>query len=302
MGALRELLKGMAAKIHVNFEKLLISFDYAKQTGMTIKQGAGSSLTINFVSPQVTNQLVLEKEIERSVVSRKDELGFLTRRDLAGYDALVLSAQEAEKAMLKELKQLVPHDDFVALSIAMTIRRHELAGQGEKAHKLKLMLKQRYGERANRIYILYSTGLLDEFMGFMLGWISYAGTQSDRIQALELWNKCLENMEYGIFVNKRMTESEIVFNLRRRFRIERLPVVLVFGRTQGIIEKMDRAITEFLGIELEHQIDKIEYEIRKSEYTVGDHDVLVVTVMAKNASDECRRKELSDKNATEQTE
>jgi hypothetical protein len=299
MGSLQELLKGIASKIGINIEKLLFKFDYAKQTGISVKQGAGSSLTINFVSPQVTNQLIVDREIEKSVVRGKDELGFLTRQDLAGYDALALGAQEAEKKMLKELKQLISHDDFVALSIAITIRRHELAGQGEKAHTLKLMLRERYGERANRIYILYSTGLLDEFMGFMLGWLSYAGTQGDRIQATELWNKCLENMEYGIFVNKRMAESDIVFNLRQRFRVDRLPVVLVFGRTDSIIAKIHRAVGEFLDIESEHQIDQIDYEVRKNEYTVGDHSVLIVTVMVKSALAECKQVELGNATTTD---
>ena len=82
MGALREQLMGIAAKFGVNVEKLLFKFDYQKQTGMSIKQGSHSNLVINIVSPQVTNQIVAEKDLGKSIVSNKEELGFMTRRDL----------------------------------------------------------------------------------------------------------------------------------------------------------------------------------------------------------------------------
>ena len=170
----------------------------------------------------------------------------------------------------------------------MSIRRHELAGQGAKAQALKTSLKKRYKERGNRIYVLYSTGLLDEFMGFMLGWIAYAGTLSDRLQAIELWNKCLDDMEYGIFVNRHMSEDDILSGLTQRFRIERLPVVLIFGRTPGIISKIRNAVREFLESEDDRQIERITYEVDFRDYSVGDHEVLVTSVKADFSSLPCK--------------
>ena len=125
-----------------------------------------------------------------------------------------------------------------------------------------------------------------EFMEPLLKWIEYAGTITDRKEVFELWNKCLEHMDYAIYVNLIMTEDEIVNGLRHRFRIDRVPVVFVFGRTGTINTKIKKSIERFLEEESEYQVDIVEYEIDSREFVVGDHVALTAIIRVKT-KDEC---------------
>lgn len=278
MGALRNYFTGLAKKCGIDLENVLVKFEYKKDVGVVAKQGSHSSMTVNYIMPHFTNEVLSPSRIQETVKLTKDELCFLTREDLAPYDAIAIAAQESEYDLMKVLRDIVSHEDFVALAASVTIRRFELLGQGQRAMEFKTALKRRFKERGNRILVFYSTGLLEDILGFMLRWITYAGTYSDRIRVRELWDRCLEGMDYAIFVNAGMAIEGIVSRLEQGFHIEGLPVMLVFGRTEPITAKIEKALKNFQLAEEARQLERLGYQIEKQEYEVGDHNVMVVKI------------------------
>ena len=276
-------------KLGINIEGHLVNYeprkDLKQSGGIHFKQGKGSITNIVVLDSEGTRELLKSGDFAEAIQMSSSGVGGMTREDLVGYDLLALVAQEEGRELLQRLQKIISHDDFVALSIAMTIRKYEIHSQGAKALELRNRLRKRFKERGNRIYVFYVSGLLEEFMGPPLAWIEFSGTITDRMKALELWNACLDHMDYAIYVNKLMTEEEIVQGLRQRFRIDDVPVVLLFGRTTPIIEKIDYSVKEFMNLESEHQVDVFQYAVVRKEYSMGDHDSLVCIVTRGAAED-----------------
>lgn len=292
MPPVRELIRGLAAKLGINIEGHLVNYeprkDLKQSGGIRIKQGKCSVTNIVVLDSEGTRELLKSGGFAEAIQMSQSSVGGMTREDLAGYDLLALVAQEDGRELLERLQKIISHDDFVALSIAMTIRKYEIHSQGAKALDLKNRLRYRFKERGNRIYVFFVSGMLEEFMGPPLAWIEFSGTVTDRIKALELWNACLDHMDYAIYVNKSMTREEIVQGLRQRFRIDDVPVVLLFGRTAPIIEKIDSSVKEFLRLESEYQVDAFQYSVVRKEYSMGDHDALVC-IVTKGKADGTKR-------------
>ncbi|HEX9908475.1 MAG TPA: hypothetical protein VGB78_08455 [Thermoplasmata archaeon] len=282
MPRVSELIKKLAVTLGFDIEGHLVNYephkDLSKTGGVHVKQGKGSVTNIVMLDSRGTRELLKSGNLREAIQMTPSEVGGMTREDLAGYDFLALLAQEDNRELLKRLQSIISHDDFVALSIAATIRKYEIHSQGAKAVELRNRLRQHFKERGNRIYVFFASGMLEEFMGPTLAWIEFSGTISDRMKALELWNACLDHMDYAIYVNRLMTDDEIVHGLRQRFRIDNVPVVLLFGRTVPIIEKIGRAIKEFQTIESEYQVDAFSYGVTRKEYRLGDHDSVVCIV------------------------
>lgn len=282
MPLVREILKGLVAKLGLNIEGHLVNYEpkteVRKDGGLHIHQGKKSVTNIFILDSEGTREALKTGDLREAVQMSESGLGGMTREDLAPYDVLALTAQEDNKILMRRLKDVVSHDDLVALSIAMTIRKFEIHSQGARAQEYRNRLRKRYGERGNRIYVFYVSGMLEELMDPVLAWIEYAGTWSDKLEAKELWNACLEHMDYAIYVNKSMTEDDIVQGLRQRFRVDGVPVVLVFGRTDPLIEKIDRSVKKFGEVEGEYQIAKFAYRVTRKEYKIGDHRSLTCIV------------------------
>ena len=287
---LRDLLKGLSAKLGLNIEGDLIKYEPTQSGGSQVKKIKARTVIIGDVyvlDPSATERILRSSEPEKvQDLVQMDQVavsGF-TRADLAGHDMVALNSQEENRYILQGLKDIIGPLDLVALSAAMTIRKYELLGQGPKAGELRRSLRTRFGERGNRIYVFYSSGLLQEFMEPLIDWITYSGTWSDKIAAKELWNACLDHMDYAVYVNARMSEDDVVSEISIRFRVAKVACVLVFGRTDRINAKVRRSVKRFLDEESEYQQEIRHYEVREKEYQVGDHVALVIVVEREESS------------------
>lgn len=281
MGRFRDALKSLGEKLSFNLEGHLINVKVSREGGLSIKQGKGSNLEIYMMDPEATQKMFQSDTLKDAVGISATDIGMVSRSDLVGYDWLAISAQESSRDFLVQMRDLIPHDDLVALSISMTIKKYEIHGQAGEAINLREHLRNKYGERGNRIYNLFGTGMLERFFGFLLRWIAYSGTWSDKMQFKELWEKCLVEMDYAIFVNSRTTQTEIISTLQRRLRVEGVPAVFIFGRTVPIVDKIKKSTDRFKAIEEEYQVSQIIYEIEEHEYTIGNHISYVVEIKRK---------------------
>ncbi|MBU0686107.1 MAG: hypothetical protein KJ653_09730 [Candidatus Thermoplasmatota archaeon] len=285
--ALRDILKGISARLGINIEGDLFKYAPKSSGSFHAKKVRAGTIVIGdvYIMGPDNTHLMLEsgnaEEIKNLVKMNEKEVGGFTRADLAGHDMLALGTQEENRYLLQGLKDIIGLDDLSALSAALAIKKHELLGYGPKAGELRRSLRTRFGERGNRIYVFYGSGLLERFMLPLIEYIEYAGTWSDKLAAKNLWNACLEHMDYAVFVNSRMTADEVVSEILIRFRVDMVPVVFLFGRTSGINKKIRASVKRFIEEEREYQLESRDYVVEETEYEIGDYVSLVVVVRRK---------------------
>jgi len=125
---------------------------------------------------------------------------------------------------------------------------------------------------------LYVSGILDEIILPAIDWLDYSNTITDRDNVKQLWDACLEDMEYVIFVNSSVDKKEIISRLKKRFRFDKLEFIIILGRTPTIIAKIREAVEEFLKLEDEYQINRIKYCVEEKIYRYGKCDTIRVLV------------------------
>ncbi|TLZ72239.1 MAG: hypothetical protein E6K10_02890 [Methanobacteriota archaeon] len=183
------------------------------------------------------------------------------------------------------MAKVIEPEDLQALSIAMTIRKYERLGKADMFARLRRKLRLTYGERGNRIYVFYSSGLLKEFLEPLLVWVEITPTPTDIDRARRVFDRCIEHMDYAVYVNAPMTHETIVEQLAYRFRVDRVAVVLVFGRSRAIVHKIRKAVATFIENEKEHQLDQMGYDVREESFAAGDVEALTLTIAVKGRED-----------------
>lgn len=290
MALLKKILSALKTEFGMDIEGHLINVDTSKVGGLHLK--TGSNCVVNVVNvavdPSALHELVKREDFDLSKIIRendkKDE--YLTvgavRSDLLDIDSLAIDSQEKIKPILKKLKRVLPEDDLIALSISININRLEIVGESDKALEMKKRYVRKYGERGKRIYNFYNTGMMAEIIIPYVNLLDWVATPSDIDNILKLWNACLEEMDYAIYVNSLMAVDEIVDQLKKRFRIDDIPIIHIFGRTCAIIDKIDEAVESFKIFESDHQIDTKTYEITRKHFSMGSCDVVQVTIVQIN--------------------
>lgn len=287
MGLLQKVFNVFKAATGLDLAKRIIDVDNSKVGGLvggnfTLKQGKNSQCVViqKAADPSVLHELTQDPKFDmRELIKQNPELFFgATRTDLLDYDAAALNSDARTEHYLTKMKQLFSYDDVVCLSTSISIKKIELRGQTEQAIGLKYHLVKKYGERGRRILNLYVSGILDEIILPAIDWLDYSNTITDRENVKQLWDACLEDMEYVIFVNSSVDKKEIVSRLKKRFRFEKLEFIIILGRTPAIISKIKDAVEEFIKLEDEYQIDRIKYSVEEKIYQYGKCDTIRVLV------------------------
>jgi len=276
---IREKISDLLKAAGVNIEGNLLHFSPSRKGGIYLKQKGRVNIAI--ITPTGTEALVERGEIEKAITRSRNELSALSRIDLAGYDIITLSAQAEDHDLLKMCKKVLEERDLQALSIAMTVRKYEMLSQSRLALDFREKLRRKYGERGNRIYVFYTTSLMREFLMPLLAWVEFTPTITEINRAREVFERCIEHMEHAVYVNHPMPRERVVDEIRYRFLVDRVNVVLVFGRTEPIIMKIRWAVKEFLKLEAERQIEKREYNVREHIYRWGSVEAITVIIAKK---------------------
>ncbi len=279
---IRDRLSELLKKFKVDIEGRLFNFSVRRRGGVDIKQRG--EINIVLVSPDAVGELVQAHGTRQAVERGEKELRGFTRDDLAGYDAIVLAAQYDDKLILETMAGVVPPEDLAALSIAMSIKRVEEAGNAVKAVQLRNRLRRRYGERGNRILIFFSTSLFREFMGPLLAMVQYTPTITMKTDARRVFDRCIEHMDHAVYVNSLYTTERIETEIRFRFDVDRVNVVLVFGLGKAIIRRMRDAVSHFTAFERERQTSPREFRSSEEEFSLKSINGLTIVISKAGSS------------------
>jgi len=281
---LRERIKDLLRVAGVDIEGHLLNYQPRQSGGFLIKQKGKQPIVNIVIADPAASKALIENAPPESIVNEdREDLAALTRDDIARYDLLAIAASLEDKDLLRMMSKIADTRDLEALSIAMTIRKFEIAGNAELFGRLRRKLRLEYGERGNRIYVFFSSGLFREFLFPVLIWVRVTPTPTDVDRAKQVFEKCIEHMEHAIYVNTQMSIERIVGQLRYRFTVDRVNVVLVFGRTRPIIDKIRKAIKQFVSGEEERQIDRRSYRVREELFRVGNVDSITVIIARQEA-------------------
>lgn len=261
---IRERLSDLLKRFGIDIEGKLIDFAARKRGGQASEHE--EEVNIVFVRPDGLDGLLETDNVRESVSAKGKELRGLTRADLAGYDAVTLAAQFDSSNIVRAMEKIATEDDLAALSIAVTIKRVEETGNAGKALQLRGRLRRRYGERGNRILVFYSTGLFKEFMGPILGMVEFTPTITEKSKAKKVFERCIEHMDHAVYVNNLYTSDRIASEIRLRFDIDKVNVVLVFGLGKAIIERIRNAVSEFVDFSREGQAAGVKFNVREEEF------------------------------------
>lgn len=257
---IKERLKVFFNSLGINIEKQLRNFSPFKGS----PEDQSHLKNVYILSPEASKLYVKQ---EKASKNQNEIIGY-GRTDLLGYDLLSINAVEKEKKILSGLKLALPKEDIEALSVAITIKKYESHGRGNEAMRLRNKLRDRFQERGNRIYNFYSSGLLNEFLEFSVSLLLFTPTINERRKVKELFDKCIDYQEYAIFVNSWMSKDSVVLALMRRFNVDNVEIVIIFGRTLSILKKIEIAIHEF--IEEQHLTGNGIYQVKQQIYQMGD--------------------------------
>ncbi|HYU06175.1 MAG TPA: hypothetical protein VEM77_03220 [Thermoplasmata archaeon] len=253
-----------------------ISVSASRRGGLNVRQRG--KINIFLVPPDILDRALLRGVRPAELVSRSDEgreLRGMVRTDLQPYDSITLTALDDEAHLVSVLAMVVPPEDLEALSIAMNIRRVEFLGKVDAALNLRDALRRRCGERGNRIFLFYSTGMLKEFMEPFLAMVEFTPTISEKDRALKVWNLCLEHMEHAVYVNKLMTSERVVAEIRYRLDIDHADIVLVFGLGKHVCETIEDAFEKIEQTEGDRQTAGPRIKTKIDSYDFGKLDGVV---------------------------
>ncbi len=269
---LAELLKGFG----IDIEGKLISFAARRRGGLNVKQKGEYNLV--FVHPDAVDALLKSGSPSDLVGQRRRELHGLTRNDLAGQDAIAFQATHDDGFLLKAMSRILSPDDLSALVTAIKIRRLEEDGRADAAFEQRQELKWRYKERGNRIAVFYWTGLLAEFMGPILAMMEFTPTITEIDRATRIFERCIDHMEYAVYVNRLYTDERVVAEVKRRFEIDNASVVLVFGLGVAVVAKVEQGVTSFMEPERERQASAPKYIAEVEKFETRSKPGIVVTL------------------------
>jgi len=273
-----ELLKNAGVDITGKLKEFIpnISVSTRRRGGLYIKQRG--KINILLVPPDILDSALVRGVGPAEFVSKSEErheLRGMVRTDLQAYDSITLAALDDEVQLVRILAMVVPSEDVEALSIAMNIKRVELLGKVDTALKLRHALRDRCGERGNRIHNFYSTGMLKEFMEPFLVMVAFTPTISEKDRALKVWNLCLDHMEHAVYVSKLMTPERVVGEIRYRLEVDRSDIVLVFGLGKPVCQTIKDALEMIAEAELERQVGDPRIETKLDRYDFGQLDGVV---------------------------
>ena len=269
---LAELLKGFG----IDIEGHLVSFAARRRGGLNVKQKGEFNIVL--VHPDAVDVLLKSGKPSDLVVDQKKEVHALTRTALPGRDAVSYQAAHDDRALLKSMAKVVSSDDLSVLVSAVKIQRLEDDGQADAAFYQRQELKRRYGERGNRIAVFYWTGLLDEFMGPILAMVEFTPTITEVERAKRIFDRCIEYMEYAVYVNRLYTTERVVEEVTKRFEIDNASVVLVFGLGVRAVRTVEEGIASFMQRERDRQLSKAKYTTDTEKFGTRTKPGIVVTL------------------------
>jgi hypothetical protein len=105
-------------------------------------------------------------------------------------------------------------------------------------------------------------------MGPILGMVEFTPTITEKSKAKAIFERCIEHMDHAVYVNSLYTSDRIVSEIRIRFEIDKVNVVLVFGLGKSIIDRIKNAVSEFADFSKEGQDAGVRFSIREEEFTL----------------------------------
>lgn len=259
----------------------LVNVNTRRDGGLNLKQRGDVNIVIFATSPEDLRKMLIGGRTDELVSKSKDgeELRGFTREDLQAYDAIALAAHYGNSKLLKLLEPIIDAEDLAALSMAMTIKRVEAAGNLDAARKLRDHLKREHKERGNRIFNFFSTGLLVEFMAPFLAMVAFTPTSTDIQNARRVWNLCLDHMENAIYVNRSMGIERVVGSIDYRLEVDKANVVLVFGMGREVSHTIRSAAAVLSLRDADRRLGKPRLKIEMEPYSIGPVEGIVARVV-----------------------